>query len=1292
MRTKSEILIVVPRESFSFPKKLPEKWRKILEKKEGKSVKKFKVIGKDKRGLIVQTGKDAFKVLHNGKNADTFGYATKGFNIGNSTNRITGSWFSCPSAGTANSITVYLDEDGSLPLIKCAIYKKSDNSLVGYTEQWEITSNYNDWKTFNIVSGGSLTAVDYYLVVWSNDIVKTFFDTVAGKGAYDSQAYGAFPNPWSITETTGEKYSIYCTYTPTVVVPTVTTQAVSNKAPTTGTGNGNITATGGANATRRGFCYMAGTSGDPTTANSVVYDDGDFGVAAYTKAITGLTAGTAYRVRAYAVNSAGTGYGATVAYTTMFEKILTQFLNVISTPTKLTSKTFSQIIQSVSSLANATTYSKTLSQALIIVPVLSKISTLYKTLTETIKTISSAVFQTSTILIENLIASPILGNVLSAVKTLTEVIVVNSNALFSASRTLVEALVIAPVYSTVLTAQKVLTEVIQIVGTIARETGRILAEVFNVSDLAINIASIFIKVFTEIVSIVEITIGNVLSAVKVLTEQVKIALSFLVSGVFYKVLSEIIKAVDSLTKAIGRVFVEVANVVSSRSGEIAKIFAETIKITGLFLFQASKTLVEDVVKISELITTLSAFRTFEEVINITETAFEKVLTAVRTFTETIVAVPSLVYLTSKNLLESIIVSDTIEKTIYAVRVFLENIIVAGSRIFQTARVFSEAVLVIEQSIKTKWLKIFTEIIKVADNIIFNISRTFSEIVNIVGSIVSSTAKTFSESVIVQIISTPFAIGKLLIESVYGVVSWIFGKTQYIELVDVITATTDFLFSMSRTFVEVVQMASDVIIRYLGRTFEEIVYVAKKQGEYLNLLYGQVKSESFAVVDALGNWVIGKLLVEIVKVFDIINHAVSRTLSEVLSATDSVLSVGTKLLIESINVIGAMAERIMTRVLTEIIKMSDAILFRHTFYKSLVDVVKATGNVFNQAGKIFTENVQAVSEFVLGTISKMIIEAVKVVTDLTNIWTMGRLYSETIKLVDSILNQSGKIFIEIISVVSEFVLGTISKMLVEAVYIYDTIAKSLPKIFEETVVVVSVSFNEAGKIFTEVISVVGTFTLGTISKLFIEPVKVIASFLTGGIFYTTLTEIVVVAGNAFNQTGKIFIEVVSIVGDFILGTISKVLIEVVKVYDVLNFAMTRLFEEIINVVDTSFNQGGKILSEVLQVVGELGSFVIGKLFNEIVEVGETLTRTISRVFTEIVSVIGIIYQIGSSFILYETVKIINPTTIKSIGRTLTENITAGWDKIKLVLNGVQVGWWKKVARITGAWTKISRNDN
>ena len=96
--------------------------------------------------------------------------------------------------------------------------------------------------------------------------------------------------------------------------PTVTTQAASLVEETTATGNGNITdLNDGGNCTVRGFEYDT-DSGAPY-ANSA-YDNGDFSTGAYTKAITGLTQGELYYMRAYATNPVGTGYGSEVTFLT----------------------------------------------------------------------------------------------------------------------------------------------------------------------------------------------------------------------------------------------------------------------------------------------------------------------------------------------------------------------------------------------------------------------------------------------------------------------------------------------------------------------------------------------------------------------------------------------------------------------------------------------------------------------------------------------------------------------------------------------------------------------------------------------------------------------------------------------------------------------------------------------------------------------------------------------------------------------------------------------------------------
>lgn len=159
-------------------------------------------------------------------------------------------------------------------------------------QKWGATAYVYQTDTQSFDGFGSLA--DLNNAEWG---VKT---RVYAGGGYDSQI---------------SYLKITVNYTPPSA-PTVTTQAATNVQPTSCTGNGNITVTGGANATRRGFCYMVGTSGDPTTANSIAYDDGSFGAGAYTKGIVSLTANTGYRVRAYATNATGTGYGTTVQMTT----------------------------------------------------------------------------------------------------------------------------------------------------------------------------------------------------------------------------------------------------------------------------------------------------------------------------------------------------------------------------------------------------------------------------------------------------------------------------------------------------------------------------------------------------------------------------------------------------------------------------------------------------------------------------------------------------------------------------------------------------------------------------------------------------------------------------------------------------------------------------------------------------------------------------------------------------------------------------------------------------------------
>ena len=98
-----------------------------------------------------------------------------------------------------------------------------------------------------------------------------------------------------------------------LATPTLTTKPITNVLVTTATSGGNISGNGGAMVSATGVCWS--TSPNPTiTANSKTVDGPG---TTFTSSITGLTTYTKYYVRAYATNSAGTGYGNELTFTTL---------------------------------------------------------------------------------------------------------------------------------------------------------------------------------------------------------------------------------------------------------------------------------------------------------------------------------------------------------------------------------------------------------------------------------------------------------------------------------------------------------------------------------------------------------------------------------------------------------------------------------------------------------------------------------------------------------------------------------------------------------------------------------------------------------------------------------------------------------------------------------------------------------------------------------------------------------------------------------------------------------------
>jgi len=115
------------------------------------------------------------------------------------------------------------------------------------------------------------------------------------------------------TNSEGTSYGSQVSFlTNQVVVPTLTTTAISSITSTAAVSGGVISSDGGSNITSKGICW--GTAPNPTTANSKTSDGTGTGV--FTSNMTNLLPGTTYYVKAYAINSIGTGYGNELSFAT----------------------------------------------------------------------------------------------------------------------------------------------------------------------------------------------------------------------------------------------------------------------------------------------------------------------------------------------------------------------------------------------------------------------------------------------------------------------------------------------------------------------------------------------------------------------------------------------------------------------------------------------------------------------------------------------------------------------------------------------------------------------------------------------------------------------------------------------------------------------------------------------------------------------------------------------------------------------------------------------------------------
>lgn len=179
-------------------------------------------------------------------------------------------------------------------------------------------------------SGGNITsdggeAVTLRGIVWNTTTAPTINLTTktsdgSGIGNFSSSITGLIPsNTYFVrayaTNSIGTAYGNELSFTTgAIVLPTVTTTAITGITTNAAVSGGNVILDGGGIITERGIVWSK--TSNPTITLSTKTTNGS-GTGAFTSNVTGLSPNTQYYVRAYASNSVGTAYGNEIIFTTL---------------------------------------------------------------------------------------------------------------------------------------------------------------------------------------------------------------------------------------------------------------------------------------------------------------------------------------------------------------------------------------------------------------------------------------------------------------------------------------------------------------------------------------------------------------------------------------------------------------------------------------------------------------------------------------------------------------------------------------------------------------------------------------------------------------------------------------------------------------------------------------------------------------------------------------------------------------------------------------------------------------
>ena len=173
------------------------------------------------------------------------------------------------------------------------------------------SGGYNGNLTSN--PSGINTSLSLNSANFPNGSDVTLTAVASGGGVFINWSGDASGSSNPLTVTFNSDMNITANFGPPFFQPTLTTVSATSVSTNSAVSGGNITSDGNKPLTSRGLCWN--TSSNPTTSNSTTTDGTGTGL--FVSSLASLTPGTLYYIRAYAINSIGTGYGNQLTFATI---------------------------------------------------------------------------------------------------------------------------------------------------------------------------------------------------------------------------------------------------------------------------------------------------------------------------------------------------------------------------------------------------------------------------------------------------------------------------------------------------------------------------------------------------------------------------------------------------------------------------------------------------------------------------------------------------------------------------------------------------------------------------------------------------------------------------------------------------------------------------------------------------------------------------------------------------------------------------------------------------------------